>query len=96
MTTRFCGAILVAVLGVGSPLGGVSAQGPDVKYVRDSEAYATLTRQVYRLALDAIRRRVADARQDGPWAVVLDIDETTLDNSTYQLELGTYGTGCRR
>jgi len=27
----------------------------------------------------------------GPWAVVLDIDETTLDNSTYQMERAVYG-----
>jgi predicted secreted acid phosphatase len=56
-----------------------------IKYMRDSEEYATLARQVYRLAGDA----VASAASSAParrWAVVLDIDETTLDNSTYQLE----------
>src|SRR5262245_19823756 len=58
--------------------------------MRDSEEYATLTRQLYRLAGEAVLRAAnsAGARR---WAVVLDIDETTLDNSTYQLERATYG-----
>jgi 5'-nucleotidase (lipoprotein e(P4) family) len=60
-----------------------------VKYMRDSEEYATLARQVYRLAGDAVTR--AAAGRQGPWAVVLDVDETTLDNSTYQLERAAYG-----
>jgi len=61
-----------------------------IKYMRDSEEYATLTRQIYRLAGEAVSRAVnsAGARR---WAVVLDIDETTLDNSTYQLERAAYG-----
>jgi 5'-nucleotidase (lipoprotein e(P4) family) len=61
-----------------------------IKYMRDSEEYATLTRQIYRLAGEAVMRAAnsAGARR---WAVVLDIDETTLDNSTYQLERAAYG-----
>jgi 5'-nucleotidase (lipoprotein e(P4) family) len=57
-----------------------------VKYVRDSEEYAALSRQVYRLA----GRAVQQAAKRGTWAVVLDIDETTLDNSTYELENAAY------
>lgn len=64
--------------------------GTEVKYVRDAEEYATLTRQVYRLATDAVNGS-GRARMSGPWAVVLDLDETVLDNSTYQLERATYG-----
>jgi 5'-nucleotidase (lipoprotein e(P4) family) len=60
-----------------------------IKYVRDSEEYAVLARQVYRGAADAVDR--ARAGVTGPWAVVLDIDETTLDNSTYQVERAVYG-----
>jgi acid phosphatase len=60
-----------------------------IKYVRDSEEYATLTRQVYRMAGEAVER---DAKAGGgAWAVVLDIDETALDNSVYQLERAAYG-----
>lgn len=60
-----------------------------IKYTRDSEEYATLTRQVYRLAGEAVARagQAAGAR---PWAVVLDVDETSLDNSAYQLERAAY------
>jgi 5'-nucleotidase (lipoprotein e(P4) family) len=60
-----------------------------IKYVRDSEEYAVLTRQVYRLAGDAVER--ARTGTTGPWAVVLDVDETTLDNSIYQVERSVYG-----
>ncbi len=73
----------------------VAAQPPapvrevGIKYVRDSEEYGALTRQVYRAAGDAVDR--ARSAASSPWAVVLDVDETTLDNSTYQLERAAYG-----
>jgi len=60
-----------------------------IKYLRDSEEYASLARQTYRVAADAIDR--ARTGVTAPWAVVLDVDETTLDNSTYQLERAAYG-----
>lgn len=58
-----------------------------VKWVRDSEEFAALSRQVYRLA----GRAVQSAPRRGVWAVVLDVDETALDNSTYELERAAYG-----
>jgi 5'-nucleotidase (lipoprotein e(P4) family) len=60
-----------------------------IKYMRDSEEYATLARQVYRTAGEAVTR--TKQKRQGQWAVVLDVDETTLDNSTYQLERAAYG-----
>ena len=63
----------------------------DVKYVRDSEEYAVLARQVYRQAADAVERAVAGLAPGTPWAVVLDVDETALDNSAYQLDRAAYG-----
>jgi 5'-nucleotidase (lipoprotein e(P4) family) len=73
------------------------AQTPDpahkqIKYVRDAEEYATLTRMVYREALAAVNGS-GRARMTGPWSVVLDLDETVLDNSTYELERAAYGGG---
>ena len=62
-----------------------------IKYMRDSEEYAALARQTYRLATDAVQRAAQAPGRQQPWAVVLDIDETTLDNSTYELERVTYG-----
>jgi 5'-nucleotidase (lipoprotein e(P4) family) len=61
-----------------------------IKYMRDSEEYATLARQVYRTAGEAVMRAATERRQ-GQWAVVLDVDDTALDNSTYQLERAAYG-----
>lgn len=82
---------LAAVLGGAVLLEGQQRAPFDTgtKYTRDSEEYATLTRQVYRLAGDAAAR-AAQAFGSRPWAAILDIDETALDNSTYQLERATY------
>lgn len=67
-----------------------AASALEIKFVRDSAEYATLTRQTYRLAGDAVRRTAQTAGRS-PWAVVLDLDETVLDNSAYQLERAAYG-----
>jgi len=62
----------------------------DIKWVRDSAEYATLTRMVYAMATRALPP--ADAPVAGlTKAVVLDLDETALDNSVFQLERQTYG-----
>ncbi len=95
--TGFARSLLLIALLV--PAGRASAQAPadptnkQVKYVRDSEEYAVLTRQVYRQALVALTTAVRErtARTSGPWAVALDIDETVLDNSTYELDRASYG-----
>lgn len=90
---RHPAATLVIVLAFGTLTG--LAQPPiahelAIKYVRDSEEYATLARQVYRLAGESVRR-AANGHASRRWAVVLDIDETALDNSAYQLERAAYG-----
>ena len=64
-----------------------ASRGLETKYVRDSAEYATLCREVYRVATNA----VTGTTHTGTWGVILDVDETTLDNSTYQLERGAYG-----
>jgi 5'-nucleotidase (lipoprotein e(P4) family) len=81
-------ALTLGALGHAQQPGPVRELG--IKYMRDSEEYATLARQVYRMAGDAVAR-AASAGRPGQWAVVLDVDETSLDNSTYQLERATYG-----
>lgn len=67
-----------------------TATALEIKFVRDSAEYATIARQTYRLATDAVRRAAQSAGRT-PWAVVLDLDETVLDNSAYQLERAAYG-----
>ena len=87
----------IAAMAVGVCIGwtGVFAQQAPavhelgIKYMRDSEEYATLARQVYRLAGEAVGRAAAGV-SSRRWAVVLDIDETALDNSTYELERAAY------
>jgi 5'-nucleotidase (lipoprotein e(P4) family) len=64
----------------------------ELKWMRDSEEYATLMRQVYREATDQAVAASGRLPSGGRWAVVLDVDETALDNSVYQLELAAYGT----
>ena len=61
----------------------------ETRWVRDSVEYWTLTRQVYRTALQQVTAHAAETK--GAWAVVLDVDETVLDNSAYQLERNAYG-----
>ena len=61
----------------------------ETRWVRNSVEYSTLTQQIYAGAAQA----VTDAkREKKPWVVVLDVDETALDNSAYQLEMAAYGT----
>jgi len=64
--------------------------GLEVKWVRDSEEYAALARLVYRSAERAVADAARRQPRGGAWAVVLDIDETTLDNSAHQLERLAY------
>ncbi|HJS47008.1 MAG TPA: HAD family acid phosphatase [Gemmatimonadales bacterium] len=67
------------------------AQGLQVKYVRDSEEYATLSRQVFRGAAAALAAGVRALPRGAAWGVMLDVDETALDNSVYELERAAYG-----
>jgi 5'-nucleotidase (lipoprotein e(P4) family) len=82
-----CLAVALATMARGQPPLTVRETG--IKYVRDSEEYATLARQVYRVAGEVVTREATRARR-GAWAVVLDVDETALDNSAYQLERAAY------
>ena len=61
-----------------------------IRWVRDSAERRALFLQVYRQATAHVEQ-VALARPAGTWAVVLDGDETVLDNSLYQLERETVG-----
>ena len=71
--------------------------GLDILWVADSAEYRAVASQIYQVAAS----RLADAANDPTWtaltdidqspskppAVILDIDETVLDNSPYQLSL---------
>jgi 5'-nucleotidase (lipoprotein e(P4) family) len=72
------------------PAAAASATAPHplglaVRWARTSAEHRALFLQVYRAATDHVEREAA-AREAGTWAVVLDADETVIDNSLYELE----------
>jgi 5'-nucleotidase (lipoprotein e(P4) family) len=62
-----------------------------VRWSRDSAEHRALFLQVYRAATAHVEREAA-GRAAGSWAVILDADETVIDNSLYQLERARAGT----
>ncbi|MBW2255270.1 MAG: hypothetical protein JRI25_11800 [Deltaproteobacteria bacterium] len=62
----------------------------EIKWVRDSAEYQALTRQTFHAATASVQTQAKDLRRRQAWAVVLDVDETTLDTSPYWLELAAY------
>jgi 5'-nucleotidase (lipoprotein e(P4) family) len=62
----------------------------DVRWVRSSAEYQGLTRQVYKQAAAQLQRLSAGMARRS-WAVILDADETVLDNSEYQRRLAITG-----
>jgi 5'-nucleotidase (lipoprotein e(P4) family) len=76
-----------------APLSGQNPDQPqfrEVKWVRDSEEYAIITRMLYRMATRAVEAAAQALPRGRDWAVVLDADETALDNSAYELERRAY------
>jgi 5'-nucleotidase (lipoprotein e(P4) family) len=61
-----------------------------IRWSRDSAEHRALFLQVYRAASTHVEREAA-ARAPGTWAVILDADETVIDNSLYQLERARAG-----
>jgi 5'-nucleotidase (lipoprotein e(P4) family) len=62
----------------------VAAELPrDVHWFRDAAEYRAIALQTYRTAGETLRTLV-QGRAAGSWAVILDVDETVLDNSEYQ------------
>ncbi|MEM6645337.1 MAG: HAD family acid phosphatase [Bacteroidota bacterium] len=64
----------------------------DVRWVRRSAEHGAVYAQTYRAAGRHLRA-VADTLTVADWAVVLDADETLLDNSLYQRERAEAGLG---
>ena len=61
----------------------------DIKWVRSSVEYQAICIQTYRWAWSAVKE--ASKQIDTPWAVVLDVDETVLDNSPYEAMIAEKG-----
>lgn len=61
----------------------------DVHWARASAEHRAVYVQTYRMASDRLRELAAG--QPTGWAVILDADETVLDNSEYQRRIGLRG-----
>ena len=64
----------------------------DVRWVRESKEYVALCNQVYANAIDKLQDTISPNNYslniiNNNYAVVMDLDETVLDNSDYQVEL---------
>ncbi|MBV9774213.1 MAG: hypothetical protein JO040_09710 [Gemmatimonadetes bacterium] len=64
----------------------------DIHWVRNSAEYRALALQVYRDAGDRLRE-LSRGMAQGSWGVILDADETVLDNSEYQKRRALAGAG---
>lgn len=95
----FCALVLLAA-GCAQKQAPVAAAPPApaapvpeaIRWVRDSAEYHAALYQVYRLATTRVEQAVAKLPA-GSWAVILDADETVLNNSLYQLERSKLGLG---
>lgn len=56
----------------------------DIKWMTESVEYAALCTQTYRSAWEAVKE--ASKLETRNWVVVLDVDETVLDNSQYAMQ----------
>jgi len=61
----------------------------DIRWVTASGEYQSLCRQIYHLAWQKVKS--AAAQQKGDAAIVMDLDETVMDNSQYQVLLEAAG-----
>jgi 5'-nucleotidase (lipoprotein e(P4) family) len=61
-----------------------------IRWSRTAAEHRALFLQVYAMATAQVERQAA-GRAAGSWGVVLDADETVIDNSTYQLEQAKLG-----
>ena len=63
----------------------------EVRWMRESKEYQNLCRQIYHQAEEKISQQAK--QEQGKLAVVIDLDETVLDNSQYQVERLKLGLG---
>jgi 5'-nucleotidase (lipoprotein e(P4) family) len=62
----------------------------EVLWFRTAAEYRALALQVYAAASEAVREAAA-GRQAGSWAVIMDADETILDNSEFERRIAETG-----
>ncbi|MHB1192884.1 MAG: 5'-nucleotidase, lipoprotein e(P4) family [Longimicrobiales bacterium] len=99
------GAACAVVLILGACAGGASAPprtGPApastpapgaIHWYRTAAEQRAIYEQVYAWAGQLVEAQVAAGAGQGPWGVILDADETVVDNSAYQLRRARLGLG---
>lgn len=75
---------------VSAPSRGAATLTSDVHWARNSAEHRAIYLEVYRMAADRLPALVA-TRRDGTWGVILDADETVLDNSEYEVSRVPFG-----
>lgn len=84
----------LVVLVLASAMAGCQSAPPmsgAVHWYRNSAEMKALFEQTFEVATHELRAR-SQGRAPGSWAVILDVDETLLDNSGYVVEFGRYTT----
>lgn len=64
-----------------------------VKWTRQSVEYPLLTAAIYQQASAQLRQQVSQLPERSPWLVIMDVDETVLDNSAYNLSREQLNSG---
>ena len=72
-------------------LGGAGELKPGTDWVQNSEGWKAEANQVFQEATNYVNVQQA-SRAPGSWAVILDVDETVLNNVQYQVERDLTGT----
>lgn len=68
----------------------VDQRAREVQWFRSAAEYRAIALQVYRAASDRLRELEAPLT-DGTWAVIMDLDETVLDNSEFEKRIAERG-----
>lgn len=83
--------LLASFFGNGGLFGEDQKLPNEVRWMRESKEYQNLCRQIYHQAEEKISQQAK--QEQGNLAVVIDLDETVLDNSQYQVERLKLGLG---
>ena len=75
-----------------SPTSAAPGDPPAIHWVRTAAEHDLLFRQTYGWITERVETRVSGLER-GSWAVIVDADETVLDNSEYQLRRSRQGLG---
>ncbi|MGD8320584.1 MAG: HAD family acid phosphatase, partial [Gemmatimonadota bacterium] len=76
----------------GTPGPAAAGDPLEIHWVRTAAEHRAVYEEVYRWATTRVVA-LAGEKQPGTWAVILDADETVLDNSPYQLRRAREGKG---